>query len=280
MAYDNDQREPSLPAGNPNYRRKTENHLPRYFRTNFNSKFLSATLDQLIQPGVAEKLNGYIGRKTAKAFTPDDNYVGAITQSRQDYQFEPASIIKDDLGNIDFYKDYNDYINEIKNFGGSTANHSKLNSQEYYAWDPHIDWDKFVNFREYYWLPNGPDLLTVSGQSRDVQSTFTISLQDNVDNIAYLFTPDGTTSNPTLTLYRGQTYRFEVNTPNFPIAFATKRSWTPGRLPTEASTNTALIYDTGVTKYNSEGQITVTQNAPLKFTLLGLEYKLSVHQGT
>ena len=41
MAYDNDQKEPSLPAGDDNYRRKTENHLPRYFRTNFNSKFLA-----------------------------------------------------------------------------------------------------------------------------------------------------------------------------------------------------------------------------------------------
>ena len=256
MAYDNDQKEPSLPAGDSEYRRKSENHLPRYFRTNFNSKFLSATLDQLIQPGVAEKLNVYIGRKTAKAFLPTDNYVGAVTQSRENYQLEPASIIKDDLGNVDFYKDYNDYINEIKNFGGNTVNHSKLNSQEYYAWNPNIDWDKFVNFREYYWLPYGPELLTVVGQSRGVQSTYTITIKDNIDNSSYLFTPDGTTSNPTITLYRGQTYRFEVNTPSHPIAFATKRSWTPGRNPDQPTTNTALIFDTGVTKYDSDGKVT------------------------
>ena len=36
----------------------------------------------------------------------------------------------------------------------------------------------------------------------------------------------------------------------------------------------------GILGYNSDGQITVTQSAPLKFTLLGLEYKVSVHQGT
>jgi len=254
MAYDNDQREPSLPAGNENYRRKTENHLPRYFRTNFNSKFLSATLDQLIQPGIAEKLNGYLGRKTAKAFHPNDNYVGGVTPSRENYQLEPATIIKDDLGNVDFYKDYNDYINQVKNFGGSTSNHSKLNAQEYYAWNPHIDWDKFVNFREYYWLPNGPDLLTVVGQSKEITSTFSIDLQDNADNISYLFTPDGKTSNPSITLYRGQTYRFEVNTPNFPIAFATRRTWTPGNEPGEQAVNNALIYDTGITKFNIDGK--------------------------
>ena len=32
--------------------------------------------------------------------------------------------------------------------------------------------------------------------------------------------------------------------------------------------------------YSNEGQITVTQSAPLKMTLLGLEYKIATHQGT
>jgi len=36
----------------------------------------------------------------------------------------------------------------------------------------------------------------------------------------------------------------------------------------------------GILGYSNEGQITVTQSAPLKFTLLGLEYKVAVHQGT
>tara|TARA_R110000796_G_scaffold249618_1_gene377610 strand:- start:7206 stop:9158 length:1953 start_codon:yes stop_codon:yes gene_type:complete len=36
----------------------------------------------------------------------------------------------------------------------------------------------------------------------------------------------------------------------------------------------------GILGYNNNGQITVTQSAPLKLTLLGLEYKVAVHQGT
>ena len=35
----------------------------------------------------------------------------------------------------------------------------------------------------------------------------------------------------------------------------------------------------GILGYNNDGQITVTQSAPLKLTLLGLEYKISVYQG-
>ena len=61
MAYNNDQNPTNLPIGD-NDRRRSSDHLPRYFRTRVNNKFLSSTIDQLIQPGSAEKLNGYFGQ--------------------------------------------------------------------------------------------------------------------------------------------------------------------------------------------------------------------------
>ena len=222
MAYDDNQNDPALPADSP-IKRTSVNHLPKYFRTRKNKKFLSATFDQMIQPGVAEKVNGYYGRKITDAYTADDNYVGDVSKSREDYQFEPASVIKDTLGNVTYYKDYNDYINQIGNFNGSNANHDKLSAQEYYAWNPHIDWDKFVNFREYYWLPTGPQSVPVAGTTIDVVSTYTVTAQDNVDNRSYVFSPDGKTPNPALRLYRGITYRFEINAPGLPMVFRTKR---------------------------------------------------------
>ena len=48
--------------------RKSAKHLPKYFRTEKNKKFLQATLDQMLQPGVTEKINSFVGRKTAKAY--------------------------------------------------------------------------------------------------------------------------------------------------------------------------------------------------------------------
>ena len=256
MAFENNQQEPSLPAGDKNYKRKSANHLPKYFRTEFNNKFLNATLDQMLQPGVAEKLNVFYGRKNATAFSSTDNYVGDVNPERENYQLEPASVIKDDLGNVDFYADYNDYINKLTTLSGATSNHSSINAQEYYAWNPHIDWDKFVNFREYYWLPTGPDSVNVYGQSKAIQSTYTVGLRIVNGDPTYLLTPDGLTNNPSLTLYRGQTYIFDVNAPSYPIAFATQRSYTPGRLPTDGQQNTSLIYDTGVTKVDADGNAT------------------------
>jgi len=263
MAYDNDQNEPRLPGGDKSIRRSSANHLPRYFRTSYNTKFLSSTLDQLIQPGVAEKLNGYVGRKSTKAFLPSDNYIGDISSQRENYQLEPATIIKDNLGNLSFYKDYNDYINTLKNLGGSTNNHSNLNSQEFYSWNPHIDWDKFTNFREYYWLPSGPDSIAVAGQSTEVESTYTVSLKDNADNLTYLFSPDGLTNNPSITLYRGQKYKFDVDVPGHPIAFATRKSWKPGEAVIVETTDgvrsagvfDAILYDQDGTAYDAGGFI-------------------------
>ena len=148
MAFENNQKEPALPGGDKNYKRRSANHLPKYFRTEFNNKFLNATLDQMLQPGVAEKINAYYGRKVSKAFTQSDNYVGDFTTERENYQLEPVSVIKDNLGNVNFYADYNDFINKTKIVGGSTEDHSVLNSQETYAWNPHIDWDKFTDYEK------------------------------------------------------------------------------------------------------------------------------------
>lgn len=203
------------------------NFIPKFFRSESNQKFIQGTIDQLISAGELDQLSGFVGRKTAKSFRTTDNYIPEVNLNREAYQLEPATVVKDNNNNIQFYKDYNDYINTLGFFGASTSNHSRLNSQETYSWDPHIDWDKFVNFREYYWMPTGPLPVTLKGEQRDVESTYTVSTVTDDDNTAFIIN-QGNERNPTLTLYRGQTYRFEINTPGNPIAFSISRTFTPG----------------------------------------------------
>ena len=59
------QDENGIPVNGDN-KRKSADLLPRYFRTTANKKFLSSTIDQLIQPGQIEKVDGYIGRRDSK----------------------------------------------------------------------------------------------------------------------------------------------------------------------------------------------------------------------
>ena len=257
MPFTNEQNEYPLPADSKKPpRRHSAELLPRYFRTAHNKKFLGATLDQLVQPGVAEKLNGYFGRETSRSYKANDVYIKEHTPDRENYQLEPGVVVKDNLDNVKFYKDYNDYINQIRAFGGNVDNHSKLNSTEYYAWNPHIDWDKFVNFREYYWLPGGPIGLGIAGNAKDVTSTYKVTKKDNIDNNSYIFTPDGLTSNPTLKLFRGQTYIFEIDAVGMPLTFRTARSLDPSLLFTIGLDDSTQTIDVGTITW------TIPDNAP------------------
>ena len=223
MAYDNNQKDVNLPAGKDNGKRESSEFLPKYFRTPVNNKFLHSTVDQLISQGTLEKLNAYYGRKVTDAYKASDLYVPEVTADRENYKFEPSIVQQDDLGNVNFYSDYIDFVNQIQNLNGSITDHSVLNAQEYYAWSPRIDWDKFVNYREYFWMPYGASAVTITGQQRNVVSTYTVTKSDQTDNYAYIFTPNGLTANPTLKLYKGQTYKFDIDAQGLPFVIRTQR---------------------------------------------------------
>jgi hypothetical protein len=253
MSFDN---ESPLPI-NGNRKRKSSDLLPRFYRTQSNKKFLFSTLDQLIQPGTVKKLSGFVGRQNAESVNYDDVFIAAADKVRQDYQLEPAAVVQDRFGNVDFFKDYIDHINHIDVLNGLTNNHSRLNRQEFYSWNPHINWDKFVNFQQYYWLPYGPDPIDVQGQQLAIDSTYTVVLEDQGDSYAYLLTPDGLTRNPTLTLYRGQTYRFSINSSDHP--FSIKNLRTVGDLD-RYTNNPGIVSANGIV--TGEMVFNVPMNAP------------------
>jgi len=244
-----------------NQSRSSETFLPRYFRTATNRKFLASTIDQMINQGTVEKINSFAGRRYARATKYDDTFYPDVSSERENYQFEPAAVVKDTLDNVVFYGDYLDYIGVLNNFGSNTNNHSTLNQQKGYALDSHIDWDKFTNFREYYWLPLGPLPITIVGQSKEVQSTLQVSTVYDDTASTYVFTPDGLTKNATITLFKEQKYIFEINTPGHPFAFALNRNvedLDPG--PGVEQNNLSRLYTTGVKKfvYDAEGKLVET----------------------
>jgi hypothetical protein len=190
--------------------RRSVELLPVVFQTPANDKFLSAVVDPLIQPGVLDKVVGYIGRRYDKTFNGNDVYVDTDATLRSSYQLEPGVIFKNHDKIENFY-DYVDVKNQLKFFGNTIERDDKVTGQTHYTWDPPIDWDKFINYREYYWEPLGPRSIKISGQSATVTSTYKVVLGTTKNS--FVFTPDAYTNNPTLTLYRGQTYKFRVNAP-------------------------------------------------------------------
>ena len=188
--------------------RKSINLLPTVFRTDVNDKFLTATLDQLISEPSLKNLYGYVGRKFAPTYVQADSYITEDSADRQNYQLEPATIIKDLDGNTTFFASYIDFLDKIKYYGGFVNDHSRLFSGEYYSFDPKISYDKFVNFGQYYWLPNGPASVQVNTSGVELIKTFIVTR--NEDKNSYDFSSLGVTNN-TLILARGGTYTFTVN---------------------------------------------------------------------
>ena len=216
--------------------RPTSKLLPEIFQTNKNKKFLGATLDQLVEPSQLEKINAYVGQRYHQSYRKNDTFLEETTAERQNYQLEPAVSYKSNGNDIDFIAPYIDVVNEIAAQGGDKSRHDKLWQSEFYSYAPLVDADKLVNFREYYWIPNGP-----------------ISVQSNVDNPGSIITInvtneglDGwkfnnkTSSNPDIVVYRGNTYKFKIDAPGF--NFFIKNEYGTG---TDSTANSDYVTNNG-----------------------------------
>ena len=251
MAYSDNNNVPVNKDNKDKYR-NSASLLPLFFRTEANKKFLGATVDTLISKGQLEKINGYVGSRYAKTVKPGDRYITEPTSNRRRYNLLPSAVIRDDFDDrTEWLATYDDLINQLDFFNSKTENHDKLFSSKYYAWNPHIDFDKIANYRQYYWLPQGPNPVTVTGLAEGTVSSFNVT---NQNSNAWVFTPDGSSANPVIKLYRGATYKFEVNAPGHP--FYIKLARTTGDLDQ---------YEEGITNNGTENGavvFTIPKGAP------------------
>jgi hypothetical protein len=205
---------------------RTVELLPEIFQTPVNRQFLNATLDQLTQEPAFQQTQGYVGRRVGPGVNADDRYVVEPTKSRTDYQLEPGVIhVKTDTNSILDAITYPGISDALKLQGALTDNTDRLYTSDYYTWDPFVDFDKYVNFSQYYWLPAGP-------LSVDVGAT-TIPMTDDIAvtraNGVYTFSGYAG-NNPTIRLVRGGSYRFGVaqntkETVNFRVTQRDTSAW-------------------------------------------------------
>ena len=283
--------------------------LPEIFQTDANRQFLAATLDQLVQEPKFKKTQGFIGRRVGPGVNPNDRYVVEIDKTRADYQLEPAvAIIKPDTDTVQDIMTYPG-INDAVSYQGGVGNRpDRLYTSEFYSWDPFINYDTFINFNQYFWMPNGPDVVEVMATTVPIEANFEVTRENGVytfsgvpgenptidllrggnytfqvaqntkttvnyrvrNNGTFNYTVDGVI-NPTLTLQRGNTYVFNLNlTGDYPF-------W----IKTQLVTGRGNAYDSGVTRNGSvTGQVTfvVPQDAP--DTLYYVSETQSGQQGT
>ena len=268
--------------GNNEYRR-TVQHLPAFYRTDTNQRFLSSTIDPLVQRGQLERLDGYIGRQDAYTRAVTDRYLTATSKDRFAYQLEPAVTYTDrDTTSVNpedqvkFTGTYDDYINQIKYFGGKVDNHDRLNKQTVYSWNPAIDYDKLINYREYYWMPNGPTSIEIDGVGPSAVVEYDVEKwpEDGSSAKAWNFPHREDERNPILKLYRGNTYKFNVNAKGHPFYIMTE----PYNNQVAEDGSTSTLFSTGVTN-NGADYGTVTFTVPTTGAPDTLYYQCGNHDG-
>jgi len=235
---------------------KSVDFLPPIFQTSTNKQFLSATLDQLVQEPEFKKTQGFVGRHLGPGVNPNDYYVIEPTADRSNYQLEPGVIsLVPDTNTIADAVTYPGITDAIGRQGGFTNNASRLYTSDYYTWDPFINFDKFTNYSQYYWLPGGPISVGVSGSTIPVTATYNVTRTDT----SYEFSSiQG--QNPVITLVRGGTYEFVVN--QVPNSFWIQSDpGVNGRLPYAPNISSRDVL--GVTN-NGENSGTVTFSVPFK----------------
>ena len=186
---------------------KSVDFLPPIFQTTTNKQFLAATLDQLVQEPEFKKTQGFIGRHIGPGVNPNDYYVIEPTTNRANYQLEPGVIsLVPDTNTISDAITYPGITDALARQGAFTDNAARLYTSDYYTWDPFVNFDKFSNYSQYYWLPGGPQSVDVSATVIPTTDTFDVTRS----NTYYKFTGSAS-KNPVITLVRGGTYEFAVN---------------------------------------------------------------------
>jgi len=164
---------------------KTLSFLPEVFQSAKLKNFFDGTVEQLFSTPDSVKTTEFIGRKDDVYFSQEkDNYKIEKTKTRQDYQLEPALVIRnpDSLNKTDAVF-YSEALNHVSSENGKTNDQNRLFNQKYYSYAPPIDYDKFINYENYYWYPSAdPDLpsIVVTGSvekftANASQTSFTLS---------------------------------------------------------------------------------------------------------
>lgn len=144
--------------------------LPPIYKTDEIKNFLDSTTNKLFEPKQSERINYFIGKRSGGVYEHlYDPYAEERTKLRQDYQLEPSLVERDaQTGEVNSVLYYLDLLNNLKTTGAYTEDQNRLFQEEVYSFAPPIDYDMFVNYRDYYWIPEGAPAIEIDAMPNDI----------------------------------------------------------------------------------------------------------------
>jgi len=137
--------------------------LPVVLQTTAIKNFFESTVEQLFSKAKVEVVSGYIGSKTGA----DNGITGYITEPNSDkahYALSPVvNTINYTTKESEDFIFFDELIDILATYGVDTSNQNKIFGTNFSSFVPPIDVDKFINYQEYYWYPDGPTVIPVAG---------------------------------------------------------------------------------------------------------------------
>lgn len=216
-------------------------------------KFFNATIDQVFQPGTLQSLNAYIGLYPSYYNPTTDFYKPEITAERSYYQLDPTMVSLDSNNDPQDLLFYTDLINNLSFQGGLTNNHARLMQTDYYSWCPQVNLDKLNNYRNYYWMPYGPPVMTLTIPSNTYtgDGTTTVfaapaTLTGSIIDVAVQIDSSYVSNYTTSTDSSGD---ISVTFTTAPVEGASIQIWTNSNFIQNINGQTAYTYPSSVTCY-------------------------------
>lgn len=171
--------------------RRISEFLPEVIQTDVLKKFFAATADHMFQPDRVEYLNAYVGQLPPTYDVNADARVTESTPDRVNYQVEPSMVSRlPQSGTISHVLSYDDLINKLRYQGALVNDHNRLFQAEYYSYGLPIDPDKLINYTQYVWSSQGPQVIRLLSETNlsMIQGSTLYTYQGD-----YLFTQTGET---------------------------------------------------------------------------------------
>ena len=162
--------------------------LPIQFQSETNQTFFENTVDQLFKKANTEIVDGLIGRKIPGTDSPQRaDFIEHNDTGRNFYTLEPTYTSTEQVsgvpGNFVFYEDL---LFSLKSYNAFVNNHNRLFKSKQFTYSPPIDIDKFVNYQNYFWIPENLDIVRIYGSA---DSTINI---DAIPGSKTFVAPNGT----------------------------------------------------------------------------------------
>ena len=138
--------------------------LPGVHQTPVIKNFFETTVEQLFSKSKIDSISGYVGRKDVNLYEFKDTYITQPTSDREKFSLEPVvNSLEPITGASTNRVFWSDFVNILKSYGVDTSNQNPVFDSTFYSFLPPISIDKFLNYQEYFWSPQGPTAILIQG---------------------------------------------------------------------------------------------------------------------